>query len=434
MKQVEEINFDGIVGPTHHYGGYAYGNLASMRHRHHISHPKKAALQGLKKMKMLADLKVSQAVMPPRMRPSLPTLRSLGFTGNDLDIFAQAAHTSPSLLQILCSSSAMWTANCATFSPSSDTADGKVHMTVANLQSQFHRAIESDETFRLLNLLFPDKELFIIHPPLPKGGHFGDEGAANHSRVCTDYGAPGVHLFVYSQSAFDTQDHLFPFRQAREASEAIARLHGLNAIKTVFAKQNPAVIELGFFHNDVICVGNRFHLLYHEQAFTETEHIISTLSQLSFLKPICVTEKMFPLHQALKSYLFNSQIVTLPGGEDVVIAPSTCESLRLDWLPLRVSFVDVSESMHGGGGPACLRWRAVLTHEEKKCIHPFVFLDDHLYEKLTAWVERYYRDRLTLDDLLDPTLLQEVMEALDTLTQILHLGSFYDFQCTCSYP
>lgn len=426
-SQAEEVNFDGMVGPTHHYGGYAFGNLASMRHRKEISHPKAAALQGLQKMKMLAGLGIPQAVLPPRMRPSLSLLRALGFKGTDKEIFMQGAQASPLLVHTLSSSASMWAANCATISPSSDTSDGKVHLTVANLQSQFHRSIESEETFRLLHLLFPDEKHFAIHPALPKGGDFGDEGAANHTRFCTEYSDLGTHLFVYGKSAFDPT-HRFPFRQALEASEAIARTHGLKPEKTIFAQQNPEVIEQGVFHNDVISVGNRSLFLYHEKAFVETDQVINALLEQCPLQPIRVSQQMLTVKEAVASYLFNSQIVTLPGGEDIMIAPRECEKLNLEWLTLRVLFVDVRESMRNGGGPACLRLRCVLNAEEKAKVHRHVFLDDTLYLHLVQWVEKYYRDRLAWEDLLDPSLLQEVMEALDALTQILHLGSFYEFQ------
>jgi succinylarginine dihydrolase len=53
-----EVNFDGLVGPTHNYAGLARGNLASMRNKGKISNPRQAALEGLAKMKCLADLGV----------------------------------------------------------------------------------------------------------------------------------------------------------------------------------------------------------------------------------------------------------------------------------------------------------------------------------------------------------------------------------------
>jgi succinylarginine dihydrolase len=426
--KAEEINFDGLVGPTHHYGGYALGNLASMQHKQQISHPKKAALQGLNKMKLLADLGIPQAVLPPRMRPNFTVLRALGFRGDEAQIFEKVAHESPSLFYTLSSSSSMWAANSATISPSADTRDGRVHFTVANLQSHFHRAIESEETYHLLRYLFADESLFAIHPPLPKGGDFGDEGAANHTRFCRDYAEGGVHLFVYGKSAFEVQAHRFPFRQAKEASEAVARQHGLDPATTLFVQQNPEAIKAGVFHNDVISVGNRNRFFYHEHAFINTAHVIDTIHALCPLKTLCVTEEMLSLKEAVKTYLFNGQLVTLPNGEDHLLAPHEASSLNLTWLPFGVTFVDLRESMRNGGGPACLRFRCVLTPDEKKRVHPPILWSATLYQRLVEWIETYYRDQLSLADLHDPSLLQENLEALDALTHILHLGSFYEFQ------
>ena len=429
-ESAQEINFDGIIGPTHHFGGYSQGNLASIQHAAQSSHPKAAALQGLQKMKLLADLGIPQAVLPPRMRPSLSVLRALGFKGSDKEVFLEATRSSPRLIHYLSSSASMWAANLGTVSPSTDTEDGRFHITAANLQSQFHRSVESEEAFRLTKLLFPDEKLFAVHPPLPKGGGFGDEGAANHTRFCTHYSDSGIHLFVYGKSAFDFIPHHFPFRQALEASQSIARTHGLKPEKTLFAQQNPALIEKGVFHNDVISVGNRTRFLYHEKAFVNTDQVIAALQGQCALQPIRVTEEMLSVEDAVKSYLFNSQIVTLPSGEDILIAPKECENLNLEWLPIRVQFVDVRESMCNGGGPACLRLRCVLNAQEKAQVHPYVFLDNTLYQQLVQWVEKYHRESLNVTDLQDPSLLQESMEALDALTQILRLGSFYEFQLT----
>ena len=225
MTDYIEVNFDGLVGPTHHFGGYALGNLASMEHQKKISYPKKAALQGLNKMKLLADLGIAQAVLPPRMRPSISTLRRLGFTGSEREIFQKAVREDPLLLYILSSSSSMWAANCATLSPSIDTADGRLHITIANLASQLHRTIEVEESLHLFHLLFADERLFAIHPPLPKAANFGDEGEANHTRFCAQYGEKGVHLFVYGKSLLSTKRPTSPFgKQKRPLSLSLGSM------------------------------------------------------------------------------------------------------------------------------------------------------------------------------------------------------------------
>ena len=134
-----EFNFDGLVGPTHNYSGLSVGNLASGSHKNQMSNPKEAALQGLLKMKALHDLGFKQGVLPPQERPNIAVLKSLGFEGTDESIIAQAFKSSPEILSCVTSASSMWTANAATVSPSSDTADNKVHFTPANLNSMFHR-------------------------------------------------------------------------------------------------------------------------------------------------------------------------------------------------------------------------------------------------------------------------------------------------------
>ena len=98
-----EINFDGIVGPTHNYSGLSYGNIASMEHREEVSNPKQAALQGLEKMKFLADQGVRQAVIPPQERPHLPTLRALGYSGIDRNI-PEKVYTDMAEVLLQCSS------------------------------------------------------------------------------------------------------------------------------------------------------------------------------------------------------------------------------------------------------------------------------------------------------------------------------------------
>jgi len=112
-----ELNLDGIVGPTHNYAGLSWGNLASQKHKLSVSNPRQAALEGLAKMKFLADMGIPQAVLPPHQRPHLPTLRSLGYSGSDAEILAKAHQDNPVLLSACCSASAMWSANAATVSP-----------------------------------------------------------------------------------------------------------------------------------------------------------------------------------------------------------------------------------------------------------------------------------------------------------------------------
>ena len=228
VKHAVEANFDGLVGPTHNYAGLSWGNVASKSNVNAVANPREAALQGLEKMKRLADRGYVQGILPPHERPHIPTLRALGFEGNERQILEAVAKADPAILAAVSSASCMWTANAATVSPSADTADHRVHFTPANLSAKFHRSIEHQVTGRSLKAIFGDESYFAHHPALPSVSHFGDEGAANHTRLCSRYGEPGVELFVYGQVAFNESapaPSKYPARQTLEASRAIARLH-----------------------------------------------------------------------------------------------------------------------------------------------------------------------------------------------------------------
>lgn len=440
-----EANFDGLVGPTHNYAGLSYGNVASQHNAMEHSNPKQAARQGLQKMKTLSDLGLVQGVLAPQERPDMVTLRRLGFSGNDAQVLEKAYRDSPALLAACCSASSMWTANAATVSPSADTGDGRVHFTPANLTNKFHRSIEHEVTGRILGQVFADEQYFCHHAALPANDYFGDEGAANHTRLCGDYDQRGLELFVYGRSAFDASlpaPQRYPARQTLEASRAVARLHGLNEDTAIFIAQNPKVIDQGVFHNDVIAVGNQNVLFYHQEAFLDTPSVLHDLRQKMPDTPLFFIEvpsAEVPLMDAIASYLFNTQIVTLKPGHMALIAPTECANIAsvkayLDKLPglntpiREVHFIDVKQSMRNGGGPACLRLRVALNSAELAATNPACLMNEALFARLNHWVDQHYRDRLSLSDLRDPALLQQSRTALDELTQILQLGSVYPFQ------
>jgi succinylarginine dihydrolase len=439
-----EANFDGLPGPTHNYSGLATGNLASERNRRSVSNPRLAALQGLAKMKALADRGYPQAVLPPHERPDLAALRALGYDGDDASVVAHAARDDSPLLAACSSAAAMWAANAATVSPSADTADHRVHFTPANLTSHFHRAIEAPTTTRVLRAIFADAARFAVHDPLPSAAQFGDEGAANHTRFVSDPAAPGIELFVYGRVAYDTAANApsrFPARQTREASQAIARRHGLDPARTLFARQSPAAIDAGVFHNDVIAVGNDAVLFCHESAFVGQEALLAEISAAvgAAFTPIVVRAAEVSVERAVASYLFNSQLLTRAGGGMLLVAPAECAEdpavgaylarLVASGGPIReILTFDLRQSMRNGGGPACLRLRVALTAAERAAIGANVWLDDALHAALVGWVERHYRDRLSPADLADPALLIEGRRALDELSALLRLGSVYPFQ------
>jgi len=73
-----EINFDGIVGPTHNYAGLSPGNLAATRNAGAPSFPRAAALQGIAKMRAVLALGLRQGVLLPHPRPDRRWLAALG--------------------------------------------------------------------------------------------------------------------------------------------------------------------------------------------------------------------------------------------------------------------------------------------------------------------------------------------------------------------
>ncbi|CAM3880803.1 N-succinylarginine dihydrolase [Vibrio aerogenes CECT 7868] len=439
-----EVNFDGLVGLTHNYAGLSFGNVASQSHQNETANPRLAALQGLTKMKTLSDMGFRQGVLPPHERPCTTTLRQLGFSGSDAEVITKAAKEAPRLLAMASSASAMWVANAATVSPSADTLDGRVHFTPANLNNKLHRAIEAETTGRILQQIFSDSRHFVHHAPLPQHASLGDEGAANHNRLCDGYGQPGVEVFVYGAGAGQPGPVRYPARQTFEASESVMRLHQLSPDRTVFVQQNPSVIDQGVFHNDVIAVSNGPVLFYHQDAFLNPQgaldEIASKLAETGCrFQPVEVPVSLVSVEDAVQTYLFNSQLLMKDNGKMLLVVPQEAREHPGVWGYLsslidqgrvidEVKVFDLRESMRNGGGPACLRLRVVLSQAELNATNPNVILTDSLYHELTHWVEKHYRDRLAEADLADPQLLEECRTALDELTQIMNLGSVYPFQ------
>ncbi len=441
MTVYQELNCDGLVGPFHHFGGHSLGNIASKKHQLMPSSPKKAALQGLEKMKLLMDLGVPQLIMPPQERPLLHVLHDRGYRGSLSDRLDKAY--SDNLLPQLYSSSSMWAANAATQTPSLDTNDGLMHITPANLSSNVHRCYETSQTERYLNFLFHDKALFRVHPPLTKT--YPDEGAANHTRFCSSFSKQGLHLFVYGKEhGADLSKGLFPARHVSDASQLIITNHHLKPGNTILIQQSHAAIQAGVFHNDVIAVGHQDFFLYHEQAFQGSD-IIHSLKRIfnkvcnSDLHCYVVPKEQLSLDEAVSSYIFNSQIISC-GKEMVMIIPEACKdypnALRLcqslesgKWPIKKVHFVSLDESMKNGGGPACLRLRLVLNQDEIEALPKSLFLTEMRYVQLKKWIKDHYRDILVPNDFRDPGFISEIYSALEALTQLLELGSdYYTFQ------
>lgn len=437
-----EYNFDGLVGLTHNYGGLSAGNIASTSHGGMRSSPREAALQGLEKMKFVASLGVGQAVLPPQPRPSLRALRMLGFTGTDEEVIVRAAKENDQLLRLCSSAAAMWTANAATCAPSEDAADGRMHLTPANLQQMFHRAIEAETTHSVMRAIFADPEHFAVHAPLPGGGQFADEGAANHTRLAVE-GRPALHLFAWGRAVYREapSPKRFPARQTLEASQALARLHAVAPAQCLFPQQDPDGIDAGAFHTDVMAVGNDHFLMLHEKAFVDHPALLATLREKlgDTFRAVVATEAELPAQTAVAAYPFNSQVLTLPDGKMAIIAPTESQEqaparrflervVGEDNPVAQVHYLDLRQSMNNGGGPACLRQRIRLTDAERAAVKANVFYSEALHQSLAGWIRKHYREALLPADLQDPALARESMTALDELTQLLKLGSVYDFQ------
>jgi succinylarginine dihydrolase len=437
---MRELQFDGLVGPTHHYAGLSPGNLASQAHAGEASNPRAAALEGLAKMRRVRELGVAQAVLPPQPRPSLALLRRLGFSGTDERVLASALQQAPELLHAASSASSMWAANAATVVPASDSTDGKTHLVPANLVSLLHRSIEAEDTERVLRRIFANPAWFVVHHPLPACDKLSDEGAANHTRLFTAAGAQ--HLFGWGKRPGEPAPaRKFPARQSLDASLACARACQLPESSYLPWQQDPIGIEAGAFHTDVLAVGNAHLLLLHERAFVDHEALLAQLRTRlgEEFRAIVASERELPLSDAVAAYPFNSQLLSLPNGKLQLVAPAESQqNARARGFLERVvaecslfagvDYLNVNGSMKNGGGPACLRLRVPLSESHISQLGGSVLFDERCERALQDIIERRYREQLTLSDVADPLLVDEARTALDEVTQVLGLGSVYDFQ------
>ena len=412
---LREINFDGIIGPSHNYSGLSLGNLASTGNKGNVSHPRAAALQGVDKMRHNLRLGLAQGVMLPHPRPDERWLAELGTTAGEVPA---------SLRPAAFSASAMWAANAATVSPAPDCADGRCHLTVANLRTMAHRSHEWPETLRQLRLAFAADSQFQVHDPVPPA--FGDEGAANHMRLAPAQGEPGINVFVYGKRGGE-----FPARQHVEASNAVARYHRLDPDRTLFVAQSEEAIAAGAFHNDVVAVANENVLFAHEQAFEDRAAFYTALRRLlPDVEIVEVPASAVSLEDSIKSYLFNAQLVTLPQGQMALILPEEARETPSVWRwleemiagngPIReLKIVDVRQSMANGGGPACLRLRVVA---DPATVDPRFLVDEEKLDSIQACIAEHWPEEIAPADLLDPALWEQMERARLALLDLLDLG------------
>ena len=414
---VVEINFDGLIGPSHNYAGLSPGNLAATGNAGRVSRPRAAALEGIAKMRANLALGLAQGILLPHRRPDRRWLESLA-----TDYERAAPHLRAQAL----SASAMWAANAATVSPATDSADGRCHLSVANLVTMPHRSHEWQETLAQLRIAFGDPA-FAVHGPVP--APFGDEGAANHMRLCAEHGSPGVEVFVYGVSGGP-----FPARQHIEASMAVARRHELDPARTIFAQQSVAAIAAGAFHNDVVAVANERVLFAHEQAFEDRGGFHAELrAKFPQVEIVEVPADRVSLADAVSSYLFNAQLVSLPNGDGMaLILPGEARENVAVWTWLqemiagngpirRLEVVDVRQSMANGGGPACLRLRVVA---DPRTIDPRFMVDEDRLDLIAGVVSTHWPETIAIDDLGDPALIGRIEAARSALLDALGIVEF----------
>ncbi|MFL0356054.1 N-succinylarginine dihydrolase [Erythrobacter sp. GH1-10] len=406
-----EINFDGIVGPSHNYAGLSLGNIASASHKGDTSYPRAAALQGVAKMRgNLARLGV-QGFLLPLPRPNHALAEALAYDGTE----DRALRAAP------WSASSMWTANAATVSPAPDTRDGKCHLTPANLVTMLHRAQEWPDTKRMLEVAFGNGDHFAVHDIAPVT--FGDEGAANHMRFCEGHGTAGVEVFVFGRPGGK-----FPARQHEQSFRLIARRHGLDPARCVFIEQNPAAIEAGAFHNDVVSVANERVLFTHAEAFADQQGAYDAIrAAFPALEVVEVPSDAVSLEEAIRTYLFNAQLLTLPDGSMALIVPEECRESAAVWKyceammasngPIReVIPVDVRQSMANGGGPACLRLRVVC---DPATVDPRFLLDEAKADLLDQVISEHWPEQIDPADLWSEALTTQVVAARTALLAAL---------------
>lgn len=413
---LREINFDGIVGPSHNYAGLSLGNLAATRHAGDTAFPREAALQGIAKMRHNLRLGLAQGFFLPLPRPNRAFLHDMCANG-EFD---------PALTAMAWSASSMWTANAATVSPAPDTADGRCHLTVANLVTMPHRSIEWPDTLRQLRIAFADQTHFAVHGPVPPT--FGDEGAANHMRMGASHAEAGVEIFIYGRPGGK-----FPARQHEQAFRAIARRHGLNPGRCIFAEQAPEAIAAGAFHNDVVAVANEDVLFCHQQAFADKDALYAAIREkLPMAKIVEVPASAVSLADAISSYLFNAQLVTLPEGVQALIVPTEAwdnapvraflDAMVAGNGPIRkVLPVDVRQSMANGGGPACLRLRVVA---DPATVDPRFMLDEARADLLEGVIARHWPERISSAEIGNEALADRIRNAHGHLCEAVGLKDY----------
>jgi len=136
-----------------------------------------------------------------------------------------------------------------------------------------------------------------------------------------------------------------------------------------------------------------------------------------------------PLADAIRSYLFNAQLVTPPDGQPTLIVPSEARETPTVWRWLeqhvagngpirRVEVVDVRQSMANGGGPACLRLRVVA---DPATVDPRFLVDERKLDLIGGVIARTWPEQIHHEELQQPALIADIERARAALLDALEL-------------
>jgi succinylarginine dihydrolase len=244
-------------------------------------------------------------------------------------------------------------------------------------------------------------------------------------RLTSAHGASGLEVFVYGRGG-----GRFPARQHEQASRIVARRHGLDPARVLFVEQSSEAIDAGAFHNDVVAVANERVLFAHEKAFAESDETYRAIrGKFPEVEIVEVPDATVSLAEAIRTYLFNAQLVTLPPGEQALIVPteaweSPAVRAFLDALvagngPIRRAIpVDVRQSMANGGGPACLRLRVVA---DPATVDPRFVLDEIKAQAIEQVVGAHWPEQIDPTDLGGEALARTLVAARCALLARLDL-------------
>ena len=198
----------------------------------------------------------------------------------------------------------------------------------------------------------------------------------------------------------------------------------------MLVEQSRAAVDAGAFHNDVVAVSNLELMLAHPDAFTDFANVQAAVcGGLPGAKVVAV--EGLPLADAIASYLFNSQLISLPEGGMAMVLPAEVRDNHTASRALdaalgqagdvrKTVFVDVRESMRNGGGPACLRLRVPVSAADQAAIHPGYILDEARLDRLARLIETHWPVAVAPADLSNPALWETARGADAALTNFIN--------------